>query len=108
MFGKRDSGRFLNGFLTKKQRKTIGWGLIFLAIIFSPIFTFTPDDLINFFIADYFASLGFDYTTILVASYTILPASLLMAGIYMLPGRDSKAAKQVKRKAKKTWKKITK
>ena len=108
MFGKKDSGRVLNGFLSKKQRKTIGWALIVFAIALAVPFMFTIDDLLNFAIAGWLASLGYDYATVLIASYTILPLTLAVAGIYILPEKDYKAEKQVKRKAKSTWKKLTK
>jgi len=99
MFGKKDSGKALNGFFSKRQRKTIGIALIFLALAFStpPILPSIDDFILNIPVAIKLAAVGLPYSIALVATYTLIPFALFVLGVFFFPDSDSKAVKWAKK-----------
>lgn len=103
MFSNRkDSGKFLNEFLSKKHRELIGWGLIIFGFaLATPPFVPTPDDFLNIILATEIAKYGLPVGVSLVLTYTLVPTLLILAGIFVFPTRDSTIAMRVKKMVKK-------
>jgi len=99
MFGKKDSGRFLNGFVSKKTRKTVGWGMIILSILLAiPPLIPSPDDFLNLILVQWMVGYGLAVDIAFVATYTVIPFALFTAGIYIFPASDGSIYKKARKK----------
>lgn len=102
---KKDTGRFLNRFVSKKNRKLIGWTLILLGIAMAlPPVIPTPDDFLNLILAKELVGAGLATETALIATYTIIPFTLFTTGVYVFPAKDGTIYKKSKRLFLKTLK----
>lgn len=98
----KDSGEFMGGFLKKNQRKLIGGAiLVFGFLLALPPFVPSPDDFINFIIAQWL-SLNFSIPlfTALLYTYTIIAWSIIALGIVVYPERDGVLITKLNRKIK--------
>lgn len=96
---RKDTGRFLNDFLTKRSREIIGWSFIIAGLLLgSPPIGFPPDDFINIWLATYLVGYGIAIETAVVATYTIIPILIFLIGIYIFPAKDGHIAQKVRRK----------
>ena len=110
MFGKKDTGKFLDNFIARKTRRIIGWALILLGIFLSTPPGFPPDDFLNLFLAQYLAGLDIEPITALVLTYTVAAFTFFALGIYIYPTKDGTIYKKAKRKflamLKAYWKRV--
>lgn len=100
MFGVgRDSGRFLNGFVSRKSRRFAGFFLIGLAaLLATPPFFPSPDDFLNLFLAVQIAGfVGLSALDSLVLTYTLVPFLLFVLGVWVSPTSDRTAADGAKK-----------
>ena len=89
----------------KNIRKAIGGFLIALGILFlTPPIIPVPDDFLNFGAAFYISSTGMlNSLNALIFTYTLLPLSLLLAGIIVYPRKNGVVAQMVVNKLRRLF-----